>query len=416
MNKSSFSLTHIGIGGIVLIILAFASFGILPSLLATQSSTATTEEPQQKKVQEDVPQKQDSVPHTATPEAVKAIYMTSWVASTPSLREPLFDLIDETELNSIVIDIKDDTGRISYDAKDPAIVAEGAVEVRITDLPDVLADLHSRGIYVIGRIAVFQDPYLAPKWTDEAVGRKSTGGVWKDRKGLSWIDAGSTRYWEYIVALARDAHSVGFDEINFDYVRYPTDGSLADMHLPRTGDTPKSVKLTEFFKYVNEKMDESGIPSSADVFGLVTTSHDDMNIGQILENALVYFDYVYPMVYPSHYGAGSYGYDNPNDYPYEIVHTSMKEAVRRASAIGTVTKPAAGATTTLSATDVFAAQFTQKVDPKKLRPWLQDFDYGGDYDAADVRAQIQATYDAGLDSWLLWNASNKYTRGGLLSE
>ena len=154
--------------------------------------------------------------HVHTPDAVKAIYMTSWVASGSERREEMVRLIEETELNAIVIDVKDDTGKVSYDSKDPTVVAAGSVEVRIKDLPEFLASLREKGIYTIARIAVFQDPFLSKKWVDQAV-QNQDGSVWKDRKGLSWIDASSRRYHAYIIALARDAYAIGFDEINLEY-------------------------------------------------------------------------------------------------------------------------------------------------------------------------------------------------------
>ena len=152
----------------------------------------------------------------------------------------------------------------------------------------------------------------------------------------------------------------------------------------------KVIVMRDFYKYIGKKFKTLGVPTSADLFGMVTTNTDDLNIGQVLENAAPYFDYIAPMVYPSHYPPNFNGWKNPNNYPYEIIKFSMGSAVTRLE----------NASTT----------------PLKLRPWLQDFDYGGDYDAADVRAQIQATYDVGLTSWMLWDPSNKYTREALKSE
>lgn len=326
-------------------------------------------------------------PHIITPPQVKAIYMTNWVAGSKTLRESLVKIVDETEINSIVIDIKDYTGRIPFEVSDPFLKKFGAYERRIDDVRSFIEELHRKGIYVIGRISVFQDHYLVGKRQELAVRRKSDGAVWKDFKGISWLDPGSKDVWGYVVALAKESYNIGFDELNFDYIRFPSDGNMKDIFYPWSKDRKKVEIMEEFFAYLREKLGNTGAPLSVDLFGMTTTNTDDMNIGQNLENALKYFDYVSPMVYPSHYPKGFNNFSNPATKPYEIVKFSMDSAVERARK----------ATTT----------------PRKLRPWLQDFNLGASYDAPMVRAQIQATYDSGLDSWMLWNASNRYTRPAL---
>ena len=339
--------------------------------------------------QEDVSLQEEApkfvVRHITTPHPLKAVYMTSWIAGTPKLREKIVKLIHETELNAIVIDIKDDTGRISFPVTDPYLQKIGSSDPRIKDLEEFLDELHSKNIYVIGRVAVFQDPYLVRARPDLAVRRKSDGGIWKDRKGLTWLDAGATEVWDYVVAIGKEAYSHGFDEINYDYIRFPSDGDIADIAYTVSAGQKKSDVIKEFSAYLS-LMTKPEIPViSADLFGMTTSSQSDMNIGQLLENALPYFDYIAPMVYPSHYPSGFNGYKNPATVPYEIVHYAMQSGVDRAELAST--------------------------SPLKLRPWLQDFDLGADYTAEMVRAQIKATYDVGLDSWMMWNASNVYTQG-----
>ena len=168
--------------------------------------------------------------HLPTPEPVRALYMTSWVAGTPRLRERVIKLIEETEANAIVIDIKDDTGKISFAVDDPFLAP--AVERRIPDIRELIARLHEKNIYVIGRISAFQDPHLTATRPEWAVRRASDGEVWTDRKGLSWIDAGTTEAWDYLVALGRAAYEVGFDELNYDYIRFPSDGNMRDIRYP----------------------------------------------------------------------------------------------------------------------------------------------------------------------------------------
>lgn len=329
--------------------------------------------------------------HVKTPDAVKAIYMSSWVAGTPSIRERVIGITNKTEANSMMIDIKDYSGKISYEVSDPELQKIGSVEKRISDIRELLARLHRDNIYIIGRIAVFQDPYFVEIHPELAVKSKRTGKAWKDRKGATWIDASSKEMWDYVVAIAKDAHEMGFDEINFDYIRFPSDGDIQDMSFPVSGTRSKPEVVKEFFSYIDSQMKTAGITTSADIFGMTTTANDDLNIGQVLENALPYFDYIAPMVYPSHYPNGFNGWANPNAHPYELIHHVMKSGVERSIAASTT--------------------------PLKLRPWLQDFSMGTPaYGKKEVEAQIQAVYDVGLTSWMLWDPSNKYNGGALLKE
>ena len=246
--------------------------------------------------------------HIDTPKPLKAIYMSSWVAGTPSLRKKLVKLIEETELNAVIIDIKDDTGKISFKVEDEYLQKIGSSVNRIPDIVEFIDLLHLKNIYVIGRLSVFQDPYMAHKYPELAVKRKSDGGVWRDRKGISWLDAGAEDVWKYVVAIARESYNKGFDEINFDYIRFPSDGNTIDISYPFSNEKikadlvlGKAEILRSFFMFVKESFLNEKIVLSADFFGMTTTNSDDLSIGQILEYALPYFDFVSPMVYPSHY-------------------------------------------------------------------------------------------------------------------
>jgi hypothetical protein len=327
--------------------------------------------------------------HLPTPDSVRAVYMTSWVAGTPELRASLVQLIEETEINAVVIDIKDYTGRVSFLTDNQELNAIGSPENRIRDARQFIGELHRRDIYVIGRIAAFQDPYLVSKNPELAVRRRTNNEIWKDRKGLSWIDPGATDAWDYIAEIGREAYAIGFDELNFDYIRFPSDGDMKDIAYPLSGKEglPKAEIIERFFAYLRKELRPIGAVLSADLFGMTTTNYDDLNIGQVLERAAPYFDFIAPMVYPSHYPYGFFGYANPNDYPYDIVKISLEHAASRLEAASST--------------------------PNKLRPWLQDFDYGGNYDVKEVKAQIQAVYDAGLSSWMLWSPSNRYTKEAL---
>lgn len=356
--------------------------------------------------------KAPEVAHIPTPKAVKAIYMTSWVAGTQSIRKNVIAIADTTEANAIMIDIKDYTGQISFEVNDPELKKIGSDTRRIADIDELIKQLHEKNIYVIGRVAVFQDPYMVKLHPEWAVKRSSDGGIWQDRKGITWIDAGAKDNWNYIAQIARESYNRGFDEINLDYIRFPSDGNMKDIAFPFSKTTPKPTIMKQFYQYIADALRKDGIVSSADLFGMTTTAHDDMNIGQVLTDALENFDFVAPMVYPSHFPATWNGYANPAAVPYKVIKDSMSSAVQRAKMMGVVTN----ASTTPA--ELAAAQKANQKYVDKLRPWLQDFNLGATYTVAMVKDQIQATYDVGLNSWMIWDPNNKYTstKGALLPQ
>ncbi len=332
------------------------------------------------------------ITHVPTPDAVRGIYMTGCIAGSKELRSKLVKLVEETEINSIVIDIKNETGRIFMPVSHPDLLPAEGGACYVADIEDFIRELHSKDIYVIGRIAAFQDRFYAEKHPEDAVKRASDGALWRDGKGIPWVDAGAKHYWDYLVEIGKEAYALGYDELNYDYIRFPSDGNMNDIRYDHAGTRPKPEVMREFYSYLHEQLSGTGAVLSADLFGMTTTNTDDLNIGQILENALPFFDYIAPMVYPSHYPSGFNGYKDVNKYPYEIVKYSMDKAVERIR-----TFDATVASTTI----------------QKLRPWLQDNNYPVPYTPEMVRAQIQAIYDAGLTSWMLWNAGNRYSRGAL---
>jgi hypothetical protein len=328
--------------------------------------------------------------HVKTPKAVKAVYMTANVAGIAKLRDKVIKLIDDTELNAVVIDVKDYTGDIAFTVKNPILkkYEDSRKKPRVKDIDEFISTLHKKGIYVIGRVSAFQDLNLTKLRPDLAVRKKSNvAEVWRDRKGISWLDPNSKEVWSYVVSVGKEAYVRGFDEINFDYIRFPSDGNMEDIFYKFSTGEEKKETLRKFFGFVRKEFRGTNAILSADLFGMTTTNTDDLNIGQYLEFALPYFDYVAPMVYPSHYPLKWNGYKDPEAYPYEVVNYSMKKAFLRAS-----------------------------TTPQKLRPWLQDFGLRMDYDAKMVKAQISAVYDSGLTSWMLWNPSNRYTREALEGE
>lgn len=323
------------------------------------------------------------------PEVVKAIYSTNWSAGSEKKILYFLDLLNTTELNAIVLDIKDYSGVVAWPSRVPRINA-------------LIKRFHDAGVYVIGRIAVFQDVELVKSRPDLALHSSSTGSVWGDNKGVHWLDTASVDVWDYNANLAKDALARGFDEINFDYIRFASDGNIGDIVYPFYDRvTLKTTVLRKFFAYMREKLPDAKL--SADFFGEATYT-DESGIGQRMKDAFSEFDYIAPMIYPSHYAKGFNGHPNPADAPYDVVHYSMEQATWKALQF----ESTAPTSTPLRAT---------------YRPWLQDFNLGADYDAVKVRAQIQALDDVNSSStkplisgWMLWNPSNVYTKSALLTD
>ncbi len=329
---------------------------------------------------------------------VRGIYMTGYTVGLTTKFQKLVGLIKETELNAIVIDVKDDEGLMTYYSQVADAEFAGAnKKIRIKDIDSVMKTLRENDVYPIARIVTFKDRRAGDRFPNLAVKSKS-GGIWRDRHGMSWLNPYNKDSWKYIVAIAEEAASKGFKEIQFDYVRFPTDGEvkLIDYGTAAAGKS-KGEAIAEFLAYARERLSKKGVVVSADVFGLVTTVKDDMNIGQHLESIAKSVDVICPMVYPSHYGKGSYGVAEPDFEPYKIVHKSISVSQGRIDSIKGMSRKAV------------------------IRPWLQDFTASylpkyQKYGPEEVKAQIKATYDAGAEEWLLWNAGNNYTVGALRKE
>lgn len=320
---------------------------------------------------------------------VKGVYLTAWNAANPDFLQGILDLIDRTELNAVVVDVKDDSGRVTITTDEPTATAAGAVQPFIADPQAFTAELHRRGIYAIARIVAFKDPIVAPARPGWAV-LHASGGIWRDWNGVAWLNPYNREAWDYVIRIARAAAEAGFDEIQFDYVRFPTDGDLRATRYPGADGRAYEQVVADFLAHARDQLAPYGVLVSADVFGLVTSVSDDMGIGQRLEEIAGAVDYVSPMLYPSHYERGNLGLPNPNAMPYETVYRSLVDARDRILAAGLDTRTA-------------------------VRPWIQDFSMGHPYGPDEVRAQIRATYDAGYTSWMLWNAANRYTAAALLS-
>ncbi len=358
------------------------------------------------------------------PKTVKAVYLTGWSAGNPKKIEEIINLAKTTEINAVVIDVKDYLGKVFFETRDDLTKNIGSREIRIKDFAGLIKRLHNEKIYVIARIAVFQDLYLAEHRPEYAVKNSNNGKIWRDNKNLAWVDPGSKFVWDYNIAVAKQAANLGVDEINLDYIRFPSDGSISQLSYPVYDPSRESKpeQIRKFFEYFHDELKNSSAKTSADVFGLVTINTDDMGIGQILEYALPYFDYLAPMVYPSHYASGFIGYKNPALYPYEVIDYSLEKAVARIKNLDLALNT--GMTMASSSEIIPYIKFgnlPKNTALAQIRPWLQAFDLGATYTPEMIRKQIQAVDDNGSTSspqagWYLWNPSNVYSPQALIKE
>lgn len=321
------------------------------------------------------------------PDAVRGIYLNAWASGSSRRMDALLEFARRTEINTFVIDIKDATGFLSHRTEIPLAHEIGATEeIRIRDLPGLLARLEEEGIYPIARIVIVKDPLLIAARPDLAV-QDTAGGVWVDSSDIIWLNPFHRDVWEYHLAIAKEVAAMGFPEIQWDYVRFP-DAPRADLEraiFEGADGRTKAQGIRAFLNHARAELAEVGVMSTADVFGVTTSSARDVGIGQVWEAFIDVVDAALPMVYPSHYWQGSFGIQRPNAYPYEIVYRAMRDAARRSAAV-----EGAGVT----------------------RPYLQDFTLGAPrYEAPEVRAQIEATYDAGIREWVMWNPGSRYTEG-----
>ncbi len=320
-----------------------------------------------------------------TPVQVHGIYVTSYIAALPDRFNALVDLVDHTELNAMVIDIKANNGVVAFNTKQKLAHDVGAVRGNLIDLQSVAETLTEHDIYSIARVVSFEDTILARARPDLAV-RTSDGRVFSDPANWSWTNPYNKQVWDYLVGMAKEAAAAGFREIQFDYVRFPAEGLTSTLVYDGANGKSRTQAIHDFLAYARDQLRPYGAYVSADVFGLTTTAIDDLGIGQHFEDVASAVDYISPMVYPSHYIPGNYRLPDPDGAPYDTVHHAMLDAKSRLA----------------------------KMDaPAIMRPWLQDFSLQHHYGADQVRAQIQAVYDAGFKEWILWNPLNQYTAAAL---
>ncbi|WP_255298610.1 putative glycoside hydrolase [Brevibacillus dissolubilis] len=328
------------------------------------------------------------------PVKAKGIYLTGWSAGNSNFRK-LLNLVNSTELNAMVIDMKEDEGRITYKTSVPLakrIQADGVTFV--ADMDQLVQTLNENNVYTIARIVCFKDPYLAGKKPEWAMQRK-TGGVWRDRKGVMWIDPYRKEVWDYNIAMAKEAAKKGFKEIQFDYVRFPEGGKRVDAEVAfyQQNGKPKQQVIADFLAYARKELEPYNVYVSADIFGLVSSVTDDMGIGQKWELVTPEIDYVSPMMYPSHYANGTYGLAVPDAKPYETILNGLKDAQKKDQLV-----LAAGR------------------QPAVIRPWYQDFTATWvrghiNYGPREVLEQIRAGKELGVEEYLIWDAGNSYSEG-----
>lgn len=332
---------------------------------------------------------------------VKALYLTGWTVGNMANVNHYVDLAKSTEINSYVVDIKDDDGLVGYESSIPAVREIKAWENKY-DVDKVIKAFHDNNIHVIGRVVCFKDPYLSSKKPELAV-KNVNGGLFKSRstdgKMITWLNPNNKDSWPYLVEVAKEGVKKGFDEIQFDYVRFPNDGDRKAMDFGKMFGQRYEV-IDEFLNYARKEI--PGVILSADVFGIICESPADTeNIGQNLEYIGKNIDYISPMAYPSHYAVGQIvnkvTYLKPDLDPYGVVYNTLAKAKDRIS----------------------------KVDDYKagVRAYLQDFTaswlgkgYYQSYGEEQVKQQIKAVYDAGYDEWILWDANNHYSETALLKE
>ncbi len=324
------------------------------------------------------------------PHSVRAAYLTYYGVADRGIRQRVLDLVSRTELNAVVIDVKGDRGMIPYRTGVQAAIDAGAQgPVIIKDFEEQLAGWKAQGIYTIARIVAFKDNLRATTRPDLAIIDTHTGKPWIDRENLAWVDPFREENWDYLIAVAKEAVAKGFDEVQFDYVRFPTDGKLSAARYSQPNNaTTRLPAIAAFLAKARRELGPTGAFLGADVFGYTAFNSNDTDIGQRIEELSAHLDYMCPMVYPSGYHLGIPGVRNPMKNPYEVVKESVRLTRQRSQ------NPA-----------------------MQVRPWLQDFkDYAFDkriFGPGEVTAQIRAANDAGASGWMLWNPRNDYTAAAL---
>ncbi|MBI3568570.1 MAG: putative glycoside hydrolase [Gemmatimonadetes bacterium] len=313
---------------------------------------------------------------------VRGLYVNRFAAQSAKRMRQLIAIADSTEVNALVIDVKDEFG-LNLPSADPMLERNAGRSGVIPNVKALLDTLKAHHILAVARIVVFKDSVTArvnPEWTI----RRQDNSVWRDKKGLAWVNPYHRELWEYNIRVAEEAVRLGFGEVQFDYIRFPEPyKSLPPQVFPGQGSLSKEQALAEFLKMAHARLSRLGVRTTADIFGLVTTVPGALEVGQRWELLSPVADVLLPMVYPSHYPPGSFGIKRPNAEPYRTVNIAIEKAHERNLRLG--------------------------LTGERVRPWLQAFSLGQPpYTAAEIREQKRAVYDAGFDGWVLWSPGSKY--------
>lgn len=363
--------------------------------VGTQEEKAEAETPVETEAQTQPEEKVDS----RVPKKVRGIYLSAYIAGTPELMDNILAEIEKSQINAVVIDVKNDDGRITFPVDTPVVSEIGACKPYISNVEELIKKLKERDIYVIARVVAFRDPYLAeakPEWSL----KKADGSLYRDNNGLAWVNPYKKEVWDYLIEVGKGAAQAGFDEIQFDYIRFSTEKGMKQVVFEEedTKGRSKTDIITEFITYAYEPLKEAGLFVSADVFGAIIGSEQDANsVGQIYYEMAKHLDYICPMIYPSHYADGNFGIEHPDTKPYDTILAALMG----------------------SQADLASSSNGEKEEKLAVvRPWLQDFTASYlkhyiTYGPEQVKAQIQAVYDAGYEEWILWDAACTYDWKGL---
>ena len=309
----------------------------------------------------------------------KAVYLTGYSMSSEQKRLDIYRMIEETELNGIVFNVKEDSGEVSYNSQVSFFMETGSVNPYY-DIDQVIAEMDERDIYSIARVVLFKDGIIPKARPDLAVQDRNTGyPIYLD--GGYWLDIYNTEMWDHYIDLVLELAAKGVDEVQFDYIRAPSRGNISMALFPANGlEREKSWAITGFLGRVREATKNIPVKISADVFGFVFIAENDQGIGQLIEEMAPYLDYLYPMPYPSHYSTGFLGFSDPEAHPYEVVKHTLDRGLQR---IG----------------------HTQCI----IIPWIQAFGLGMTYTEREILLQVKAAEDLDRKGYLFWNAGNNYS-------
>jgi hypothetical protein len=316
----------------------------------------------------------------ALPREMRGVHVTMALASLHGKLDE-YVALRRVGLNTIELDVKDENGEVGFVRGAPPLARATGAAKPYYNARSAARKVHAAGLYLIGRIVTFQDPIVSERRPKLAL-HNPDGSVWRTRAGSGWLNPYDRRAWNYDVAVATAAAAAGFDEIQFDYVRFPSDGDVSAIRYPVRTDASMAKTITQFVKYASGRLHKLGVRVSVDLFGLAATR--DLGIGQKPYRLARYVDTVYPMVYPSHFNPGEYGIADPNADPGQTVTDALL---------------------------YFEADL--RGTKARLVPWLQDFSLGRTYTTADLQAQVDAARSLDTHGFLLWNPLGLYTSHAL---